>query len=256
MTSESHSMTLHDKVILITGASRGVGEAMAYGFAAEGAVVAAVARTIAANSGEWQGSLEETVDKIRELGGRALAIGCDVTDEAEVRAMVEQVESEAGPVDVLVNNAGLSIRGSIVEMSVEEFDRVMRVNVRGPFLTCKYVVPSMIERRKGNIINITSRQANWTDDSHIAYGASKAAVDRFTLNMAEDLKRYNIAVNAMSPGLITSYMTRHWDSVTNPRGLVIEPAEVVMPATLWLAQQDASYTGKVLLRNDFGKTWP
>ena len=185
-----------------------------------------------------------------------MAIACDVTDEADVKAMVGRVESEAGVVDVLINNAGLSIRGSIVDMSVEEFDRVMAVNMRGPFLTCRYIVPSMIERRHGNIINVSSRQANWTDKNHIAYGASKAALDRFTINMAEDLKPYNIAVNAMSPGLITSHMTRNWDPGNNPRGLVIEPAEVVVPATLWLAQQDASFTGKVLLRNDFGKTWP
>ena len=249
-------MTFKDKVVVITGASRGVGEAMAYGFAAEGATVAAVARTLAPNTGDWEGSLEETVEKIRESGGRALAIACDVTDEPEVKAMVERVESEAGPVDVLVNNAGLSIRGSIVDLSVKEFDRVMAVNLRGPFLTCKYIVPSMMERRTGNIINVTSRQANWTDENHIAYGASKAALDRFTLNMAEDLKPYNIAVNAMSPGLITSYMTRNWDTGANPRGLAIESAEVVAPAMLWLAQQDASFTGKVLLRNDFGKTWP
>ena len=229
---------------------------MAYGFAAEGAIVAAVARTLAPNTGEWQGSLQETVERIKESGGRALALGCDVTDEADVKEMVKRVEEEVGPVDVLINNAGLSIRGSIVDMSVEEFDRVMAVNMRGPFLTCKYIVPSMMERRRGNIINVTSRQANWTDENHVAYGASKAALDRFTINMAEDLKPYNIAANAMSPGLITSYMTRNWDAGANPRGLVIELAEVVVPATLWLAQQDASYTGKVLLRNDFGKTWP
>ena len=249
-------MTLEDKVVLITGASRGVGEALAVGFAAEGATVVATARTLAPNTGEWKGSLEETVERIKASGGRAHAIAGDVTQEGDVKSMVGQVNSEIGAVDVLINNAGLSIRGSIVDMSVGEFDRVMTVNVRGPFLMCKYIVPTMIERRQGNIINISSRQANWTEADHIVYGTSKAALDRFTLNMAEDLKPYNIAVNAMSPGLVTSYMTRNWDPENNPRGLVIEPAEVVVPSTLWLAQQDASFTGKVLLRNDFGKTWP
>ena len=249
-------MTLKDKVVLITGASRGVGEALAYGFAGEGAVVAATARTLTPNTGDGAGSLEETVGRIRESGGRAHAYACDISEEDQVRSMVERVKSEAGAVDVLINNAGLSIKGSIADMSVEEFDRVMAVNMRGPFLTCKYVVPGMMERGRGNIINITSRQANWTESGHIAYGASKAALDRFTLNMAEDLKPYNIAANAMSPGLITSYMTRNWDPGNNPRGLAIEPAEVVVPSVLWLAQQDASFTGKVLLRNDFGKSWP
>ena len=213
----------------------------------------ATARTLAPNTGEWQGSLEETVERIKASGGRAHAIACDVTQEADVKSMVERVNSEIGAVDVLINNAGLSVRGSIVDMSVSDFDRVMTVNVRGPFLMCKYILPKMIERRQGNIINISSRQAIWTEKNHIAYGTSKAALDRFSLNMAED---HNIAVNAMSPGLVTSYMTRNWDPENNPRGLVIDPAEVVVPSTLWLAQQDASFTGKVLLRNDFGKTWP
>ena len=142
-------MTLKDKVVLITGASRGVGEAMAYGLAEEGAIVAAVARTVALGTGKGAGSLEETVERIKESGGRALAIACDVTDEADVKAMAGRVELELGGVDVLINNAGLSIRGSILDMSVEEFDRVMAVNVRGPFLTCKFIAPSMIERRRG-----------------------------------------------------------------------------------------------------------
>ena len=249
-------MTLKDKVVLITGASRGVGEAMAYGLAAEGAIVAAVARTVARGTGEGAGSLQETVEKIKESGGRALAIACDVTNEEDVKEMVEKVESEEGVVDVLINNAGVSIRGSIIDLSVEEYDRVMDVNLRGPFLTCKYTVPQMMKRRSGSIINITSRLSDWTEEKHIFYGTSKAALNRFTLNMAADLKQYNIAVNALSPGLVSSYMTRNWDPGDNPRGLVIEPAEVVVPATVWLAQQDASYTGKVLLRNDFGKTWP
>ncbi len=249
-------MTLKDKVVLITGASRGVGEAMAYGLAAEGAIVAAVARTVARGTGEGTGSLEETVERIKESGGRALAIACDVTNEEDVKEMVEKVEYEEGVVDVLINNAGVSIRGSIIDLSVEEYDRVMDVNLRGPFLTCKYTVPQMIKRRSGSIINITSRLSDWTEEKHILYGTSKAALNRFTLNMAADLKQYNIAVNALSPGLVSSYMTRNWDPGDNPRGLVIEPAEVVVPATVWLAQQDASYTGKVLLRNDFGKTWP
>ena len=249
-------MTLKDKVVLITGASRGVGEALAVGFAAEGAIVAATARTLAPNTGDGAGSLEETVGRIRASGGRAIAIACDISKEDDVRAMVDRVGSEAGPVDVLINNAGLSIRGSIVDMSTEEFDRVMAVNMRGPFLTCKYIAPLMMERRRGNIINVTSRQAIWTEENHIAYGTSKAALDRFTLNLAADLEHYNISVNALSPGLVTSYMTRNWKPENNPRGLVIEPVEVVVPSTVWLAQQDASYTGKVLLRNDFGKSWP
>lgn len=249
-------MSLAKKIVMITGASRGVGRALTIGFAKEGAVVVAVARTLKSGSGEWEGSLEETVNQINQSGGTVIAIACDVTQEADVESMVNKATADVGPIDVLINNAGLSIKGSIVDLSTHDFDRVIAVNLRGPFLTCKFIVPSMIERSRGNIINLGSRQADWVDASHIVYGPSKAALNRFSQNMAEDLKPFNIAVNAMSPGLISSYMTRHWDPENNPHGLVIEPPEVVVPATLWLAQQDASFTGRILLRNDFQKTWP
>ncbi|MCH7997112.1 MAG: SDR family oxidoreductase [Chloroflexi bacterium] len=249
-------MALKDKVVVITGASRGVGRALAIGFSGEGATVVATARTLRPGAGVFEGSLEETVDQIAGAGGRALAIPCDMTVEAEIRALVDRTLAEAGPIDVLINNAGISHHGPLAGLSVEEFDRVMSVNLRGPFITCKYVVPGMMERRRGNIINLTSRNAIWDSPEDLVYGPSKAALDRFSKNLAEDLKPYNIAVNALSPGLIISYMTRNWDPSNNPRGLEISPPEVVLPAALWLAQQDASFTGHVLLRNDFRKTWP
>ncbi len=249
-------MTLKDKVVVITGASRGIGRALAIGFSREGATVVATSRTLRPGAGASEGSLEETVDQITGAGGRALAIPCDMTVEAEIRALADRTLAEAGPIDVLINNAGISHHGPLASLSVEEFDRVMSVNLRGPFITCKYVVPGMMERRRGNIISLTSRYAIWDSPEELVYGPSKAALDRFSQNLAVDLKPYNIAVNALSPGLITSYMTRNWDPCDNPRGLDISPPEVVLPAVLWLAQQDASFTGHVLLRNDFRKTWP
>ena len=248
---------MEGKVVLITGASRGIGKALAVGFAAAGATVVASARTTRPGSGEAQGSLEETVRQITESGGRALHFPCDVTSEEQVKALVESTVAEAGPIDVLINNAGIEATGAITEFDTAQFEDVLRVNVVGPFLMCKYVVPGMIERRAGNIINISSRAAIWDQENTLVYGASKAALDRFTRNLAVDLKPYNIAVNGLGPGLVESEMTRDWDPSFDLWGRMPSPAEVVVPATLWLAQQDASgFTGQVVHRDEFGQTWP
>lgn len=248
---------MEGKVVLITGASRGIGKALAVGFASAGATVVASARTTETGSGVAPGSLEETVKQIRNSGGKALHFPCDVTSEEQVKTMVDSAVAEAGPIDVLINNAGIEVTGFVTELDTAEFENVLKVNVVGPFLLCKYVVPGMIERRSGNIINISSRAAIWDQENTPIYGASKAALDRFTRNLAVDLKPYNIAVNGLGPGLVESEMTRNWDPSFDLWGRMPSPAEEVVPATLWLAQQDASsFTGQVVHRDEFRQTWP
>ena len=248
---------MEGKVVLITGASRGIGKALAVGFASAGATVVASARTTQPGSGVAQGSLEETVKQIRDSGGKALHFPCDVTSEEQVKALVDLTVAEAGPIDVLINNAGIEVTGFVTELDTAEFENVLKVNVVGPFLLCKHVVPGMIERRSGNIINISSRAAIWDQENTPIYGASKAALDRFTRNLAVDLKPYNIAVNGLGPGLVESEMTRNWDPSFDLWGRMPSPAEEVVPATLWLAQQDASsFTGQVVHRDEFRQTWP
>ena len=248
---------MEGKVVLITGASRGIGKALAVGFASAGATVVASARTTQTGSGVAPGSLEETVNQIRDSGGKALHFSCDVTSEEDVKALVDSTVAEAGPIDVLINNAGIEVTGFVTELDTAEFENVLTVNVVGPFLLCKYVVPGMIERRSGNIINISSRAAIWDQENTPVYGASKAALDRFTRNLAVDLKPYNIAVNGLGPGLVESEMTRNWDPSLDLWGRMPSPAEEVVPATLWLAEQDASsFTGQVVHRDEFRQTWP
>ena len=248
---------MEGKVVLITGASRGIGKALAVGFASAGATVVTSARTTQPGSGVAQGSLEETVKQIRDSGGKALHFPCDVTSEEQVKALVNSTVAEAGPIDVLINNAGIEVTGSVTEFDTAQFENVLKVNVVGPFLLCKYVVPGMMERRVGNIINISSRAAIWDQENTPVYGASKAALDRFTRNLAVDLKPYNIAVNGLGPGLVESEMTRNWDPSLDLWGRMPSPAEEVVPATLWLAQQDASsFTGQVVHRDEFRQTWP
>ena len=248
---------MEGRVVLITGASRGIGKALAVGFASAGATVVASARTTQPGSGVAQGSLEETVRQIRDSGGKALHFPCDVASEEQVKALVDSTVAEAGPIDVLINNAGIEVTGSVTELDTAQFENVLKVNVVGPFLLCKYVVPGMMERRAGNIINISSRSAIWDQENTPVYGASKAALDRFTRNLAVDLKPYNIAVNGLGPGLVESEMTRNWDPSLDLWGRMPSPAEEVVPATLWLAQQDASgFTGQVVHRDEFRQTWP
>ncbi|MBI4202550.1 MAG: SDR family oxidoreductase [Chloroflexi bacterium] len=249
-------MSLQGKVVVITGASRGIGRALAFGFAREGATVVAAARTMRAGTGEREGSLEETVAQIQREDGKALAVPCDVADEGQVQALVRRVLAEAGPIDVLINNAGVLQSRPILEITAQEWDNAVAVNIRGPFLTCKYVLPRMMERRQGNIINITSRAGERVDTNRLPYGMTKAALNKFTQNLAADMQPYNIAVNCLGPGLIQSRLPAPGRGPTTRDDRVAEAPETVVPAALWLAQQDASFTGRVVHRDEFGKTWP
>lgn len=250
-------MTLEDMVVVITGASRGIGRALAIGFAQEGATVVAAARTLGPAGSAPEGSLEETAGAIRDAGGRAVVVRCDVAYEADVRALAEETVAKAGPADVLINNAGISRQASITKLSVEDFDRVVAVNFRGAFLACKYFVPGMMERKRGSIINISSRIADWEAQEDIISGSIRAATNRFTKNLAADMRPYNVAVNALSPGLVATEITRTWDVSKYGREIRMDQPEDVVPAALWLARQDAStFTGHFVLKDDFGKTWP
>lgn len=250
-------MSLQSEVVIVTGASRGIGRALAVAFAGEGATVVAAARTLRPDTGEREGSLEETVRQITDAGGKALAVQCDVADEAQVKGLVERTLAEAGPIDVLINNAGILLSGLLTEIDTADWDLAMAVNVRGPFLTCKYVLPGMMERRKGNVINVTSRASGRDDANRLPYAASKAALDRFSLNLAMDMRPYNIAVNSLGPGLIQSRPLAPGQERTTRDGRIAEAPETVVPAALWLAQQTAeTFTGRVVHRDEFGDKWP
>ena len=248
-------MQLSNKVTLITGASRGIGQALAVGFAAQGATVVAASRTQHPVQDGPEGSLEETARRITRTGGRVLSVPCDVSDEGQVKALVERVLARLGAIDVLINNAGILLEGPIAQFDTADWDQVMAVNIRGPFLMCKYVLPVMMERRRGSVINLTSRGAVWDMPDSPAHGPSKAALERFTLNLALDMKSYNIAVNALGPDRISSSLVPPEKDDPSAGGRL--PPEEVVPAAAWLAQQDAStFTGRIVYRTDFGGTWP
>ncbi|MGZ9586066.1 SDR family NAD(P)-dependent oxidoreductase [Paenibacillus marinisediminis] len=187
-------MRLSGKVVLITGAGSGIGECTAKLFASEGAIV--VVNDISQHHGQ------ATVDAIVHDGGNAVFIGADVTDGAQVKVMTDEIIERYGRIDVLFNNAGISGVGVLHEIEEDVWDRVMRVNVTGVYLTSKYVIPHMIEQQSGSIIHMSSCIAEIGLAKRAPYAASKGAILALTKSMQVDYAKYNIRVNALLPGTI------------------------------------------------------
>lgn len=192
-------MKLKNKVAVITGAGRGIGKAIAEGFAQEGAAVVLIART--------KSELEKTTERIQTFGRRVLAVPADVSDSNSVDDFCKIVLEEFGGIDILVNNAGRQFPiGPLVENDTKDWIETIMVNLVGTVLCCKAVLPGMIERRQGKIINLSGGGATAPRPNFSAYAASKAAVIRLTETIAEEVKPFNIQVNAIAPGAINTRM--------------------------------------------------
>ncbi|WP_028562136.1 SDR family NAD(P)-dependent oxidoreductase [Paenibacillus pinihumi] len=187
-------MRLQGKVTLITGAASGIGKSTALLFASQGASV------IVNDLDQVKG--EETVQEIRDNGGEAAFIQADVTNPESVKSMVEQALAKYGQIDVLFNNAGVSGVGALHELEPEQWDRVMGINIKGVFIPSKYVLPHMMERKSGSIINMSSCIAEIGLARRASYAASKGAVLALTKSMQVDYASYGIRVNALLPGTI------------------------------------------------------
>jgi NAD(P)-dependent dehydrogenase (short-subunit alcohol dehydrogenase family) len=193
---------LQDKVCLITGAGSGIGQATARLFASEGA------RVVVADVDDR--GAKATVAGIRKSGGDAVSEHVDVTDEQDTVALAARVVKRFKRIDVLFNNAGISGVGDILETEPELFDRVMRVNVRGVYLTSRAVVPHMIKQGSGSIINMSSCIAEIGLARRVSYAASKGAVLSMTKSMQVDLAQHGIRVNALLPGtILTPFVERY-----------------------------------------------
>lgn len=191
--------SLQDKVALVTGASYGIGFALASGFAQAGATVV------------FNDLRQEMVDRglaaYRALGIQAHGYVCDVTDEAQVQEMVRRIEAEVGVIDILVNNAGIIKRIPMLEMSADDFRQVIDVDLNAPFIVSKAVIPAMIRKGQGKIINICSMMSELGRETVSAYAAAKGGLKMLTRNICSEYGGYNIQCNGIGPGYIATPQT-------------------------------------------------
>jgi 3-oxoacyl-[acyl-carrier protein] reductase len=240
---------LLDRVAIVTGGARGIGGAIAVAFAGEGADV-----VIADRLGE--DVAKPVLDAIARAGRRALFVGTDISDETSVSAMVDRAYEEFGEIDVLVNNAGTFSQVFLHELSVKEWDRVMGVNLRGCFLCTRMVLPRMLERGRGKVINVASQLGQIGGTEMVHYSASKAGVIGFTKALAREVSTKGIHVNAIAPGpILTDMMAEETDEWAAqklselPIGRFGEVHEVA-PTAVFLASDESSYyVGQTLCPN-------
>ncbi len=239
------SQPLSDQVAVVTGASRGIGRAIALDLARAGADVVVAARSSEKAPTKLPGTIEDTAREVEAAGRRALAIPMDVTDEAQVQAMAQRTLEEFGRVDILVNNAGISFPAPFSQTSLKRWDLVMSVNLRGPVMCTQAFLPRMLEQGGGRIINITSYLAEVLMPGMMSYSVSKIALEKLTQALAAELQPKSIAVNALR--IEMNIVTEGWQHL-NPSIDYSnwEKPDAASKATLWLATRDPSYTGKVV----------
>ena len=240
-------MTFEGRVALVTGAGRGIGKAIALAFGREGAHV--IVNDICPKD-----ELKKVADEISAQGVQSMASQADVTERDQVQSMIDQIGKTFQRLDVLVNNAGIIRRGTIETVTEDDWDEVIRVNLKGTFNCCKAVVAIMKRQKMGKIINVSSVAAKTGDiTSAPGYGPSKAAIDALTKTLARELAQFRINVNAVAPHAIETEMSAQWSE--EKRKSIIEAIplkrlgtpEDVAHAVLFLASDKASFiTGEIL----------
>ncbi|GIP62122.1 3-oxoacyl-[acyl-carrier-protein] reductase FabG [Virgibacillus pantothenticus] len=237
---------LTGKNALVTGASRGIGRAIALELAKQGA-------NVAVNYAGSEAKAEAVVNKIQQLGRQAVKIQADVADEVDVKAMTKEVVSQFGTLDILVNNAGITRDNLLMRMKEAEFDEVINTNLKGVFICTKAVTRQMMKQRSGKIINVASIVGVSGNPGQANYVAAKAGVIGLTKTTAKELASRNIHVNAVAPGFISTDMTdalseeQHKDMLTMIPLQRLGAPEDVAKVVRFLASEDADYiTGQTI----------
>ncbi len=243
------SFSVKDRVAIITGASHGIGRALARGFAASGAPVVLVARGLA--------DLQAVTRELESRGCRVVAAPADVTDEGQVEQMVGRARDAFGRVDVLINCAGgtgADRSVPILDMNVDVWKRVLDVNLKSAYLCCRAAARVMAERKCGSIINFSSGTAFHPVHGMAHYGPAKAGINQLTRTLALELGRYNIRVNAISPGLVDTETERRYMPPASfekysravPLGRVGQPRDILGPALFLASDASAFISGAVI----------
>src|SRR5271163_1368459 len=230
---------LRNQVAVVTGAARGIGEAIAKRLADMGATVVLTARD--------QARLAQVKAGIEQSGGQALVLPCDLTDANAVAALGEKVGKEHGRCDILVNNAGIGVlRKPLIELPVEEWDKMMHTNLRGPYLMIRSLAPLMIAANSGHIINISSLAGKNALPGGAAYSASKWGLNGLTYSVAEELRQYNVRASVIAPGSVNTHFGDA--SSTKNRNRMIQPDDVAKVVAMLVTQSDTSFVSEILLR--------
>jgi 2-hydroxycyclohexanecarboxyl-CoA dehydrogenase len=231
-------MNFADRVVLVTGAGRGIGRSIALRFAEQGARVALVARTRA--------EVDDTARRIEAAGGRGLAISTDITVRGAAEECVAATESELGPIDVLVNNAGIFIWRPFLDMPPDDWDRVLATNLTAVAAFCRAVLPGMVARRRGRIVSVSSIHGMRGDANVAAQAAAKFGLIGLTQSLAREFRSHNIAVNAVCPGTVENKKDEGDALHAEPLAEKLWPRDVAR-AVLFLASDDAAaITGTAL----------
>jgi NAD(P)-dependent dehydrogenase (short-subunit alcohol dehydrogenase family) len=230
MPNSDQAMKLKDKVALITGGARGIGKAVALAYAREGARLALCSRT--------EPEIDKTVRELQAFKTEAKGWVCDVSAEDSVRDLIQDVDKFYGRIDVLVNNAGVMTRPTpVVEFDVKKWDYTIAVNLRGPFLLTREVLPVMIRHKSGSIINVSSGLGRMGYANFSAYSVSKWGLEGFTQVLCTELRSSHIRVNSVDPGYVATKLTHHQGK---------DPDSVTEVFVFLASEESRGITGKML----------
>ena len=244
-----HPHTLTGRVAIVTGASRGIGRAIALGLARAGCRVVVAAKSTESTE-KLPGSIHTVAAEVEALGGQALAVQVDVRDEAQIEAMAAKTVERFGRIDILVNNAGALFWKPLLETPAKRFDLVMGVNARAAFLCSRAVLPHMIANRWGHIVNMSPPLDLSIVPGRIAYAISKLGMTLLTFGLAEEVKGHNVAVNSLWPvTIIESQASINW-GLGDP-SMWRKPDILVDCVRRLVGKEPSAITGQALLDEDF-----